>query len=131
MEIFKIAGLGIAAVAIAVFVKNWKPELAMQISLSAAIVILITVLPYLKTAINMLKDISEQTGLDNSQIGLVLKVVGIAYIAQFASELCRDAGENAVATKIELAGKIIIMTLSMPVIYRLMGIVNDIISFDL
>lgn len=131
MEIFKIAGLGIAAAAIAVFVKNWKPELAMQVSLSAAIVILITIFPYLKTAINMLKDISGQTGLDNSQIGLVLKVVGIAYISQFASELCRDAGENAVATKIELAGKVIIMTLSMPVIYGLMGIVNDIISFEL
>ena len=100
MEIFKIAGLGIAAAAIAVFVKNWKPELVMQVSLSAAIVILITIFPYLKTAINMLKDISGQTGLDNSQIGLVLKVVGIAYISQFASELCRDAGENAVATKI-------------------------------
>jgi len=131
MEIFKIAGLGIAAAAIAVFVKNWKPELAMQVSLSATIVILITIFPYLKTAINMLKDISGQTGLDNSQIGLVLKVVGIAYISQFASELCRDAGENAVATKIELAGKVIIMTLSMPVIYGLMGIVNDIISFEL
>ena len=131
MEIFKIAGLGIAAATIAVFVKNWKPELAMQVSLSAAIVILITVLPYLKTAINMLKDISDQTGLETSQISLVLKVVGIAYIAQFASELCRDAGENAVATKIELAGKVIIMTLSMPVIYGLMGIVNDIISFEL
>ena len=131
MEIFKIAGLGIAAAAIAVFVKNWKPELAMQVSLSAAIVILITIFPYLKTAINMLKDISGKTGLDNSQIGLVLKVVGIAYISQFASELCRDAGENAVATKIELAGKVIIMTLSMPVIYGLMGIVNDIISFEL
>lgn len=131
MEIFKIAGLGIAAAAVAVFIKNWKPELAMQVSLAAAIIILVTVLPYLKTAVNMLKDISEQTGLASSHIGLVLKVVGIAYVAQFASELCRDAGENAVATKIELAGKIIIMTLSMPVIYNLLGIVNDIISFEL
>ena len=59
---------------------------------------------------------------------VVLRVIGIAYVAQFGAELCRDAGESAVASKIEFAGKIIIMTLSMPIMYKLLEVVNKIIQ---
>lgn len=130
MDIFKVAGIGIAAATIAVFIKNWKPELAMQVSLAAALIILAAVIPYLKTITAMLGDISNQAGIDSGQIALILKIVGIAYIAQFAAELCRDSGETAIASKIELAGKLIIMTLSMPIMYGLLEVVSDIIYFE-
>ncbi len=130
MDIFKIAGLGIAAAVFAVFIKGWKPELAMQVSLVATVIILAAVLPYLKVIVDMLKDISQQSGIETRYIGVVLKVIGIAFVAQFASELCRDAGESAIASKIEVGGKIIIMTLSMPIIYSLLEVVNEILQFE-
>ncbi|MDO4744416.1 MAG: stage III sporulation protein AD [Clostridia bacterium] len=130
MDIFKIAGLGLAAVVLAVFIKNWKPELAMQVSLAAAVIIFLMVLPYLKAVVVMFQDISEQIGLESKYLSLVLKVIGIAYVAQFAAELCRDAGETSVASKIEFAGKVIIMTLSMPVVYSLLEVVSQIIRFE-
>ena len=77
----------------------------------------------------MLRDITARAGVESRYIGVVLKIMGIAYISQFASELCRDAGEGAIASKIEVAGKIIIMTISMPIIYSLLEVVNEIIRF--
>ena len=129
MDIFKIAGLGIAAAVFAVFIKGWKPELALQVSLVATVIILAAVLPYLKVVTEMLRDITARAGVESRYIGVVLKFMGIAYISQFASELCRDAGEGAIASKIEVAGKIIIMTISMPIIYSLLEVVNEIIRF--
>ncbi len=129
MEIFKVAGLGIAATAMAVFIKSWKPELAIQVSLVASVIIFAAVLPYLKGIVSMLGDISERAGVESEYIELILKVIGIAYVVQFASELCKDAGESAIASKIELAGKIVIMTLSMPAVYSLMEVVENVISF--
>jgi stage III sporulation protein AD len=130
MEIFKIAGIGLAATVMAVFIKSQKPEYAIQISLIATLVIFLAVFPYLKTIINMFGDVAESIGLEYQHIGLVIKIIGIAYVAQFASELCRDAGETAVASKIEFAGKIIIMTVSLPVFYNLLEVVNEIIRFE-
>ena len=129
MEIFKVAGIGIAAAGMAVFVKNWKPEISMQVSLVAAVVIFAAVIPYLGRIIYMLKDIADKAGVEGEYISLILKVIGIAYVVQFASELCSDAGETAIASKIEFAGKVIIMTLSMPAVYSLMGVIENIISF--
>lgn len=129
MDIFKIAALGLAATVLAVFVKNWRAEIALQISLIAVIIIFFTVMPYLKTVLEMLRDISERTGVDSKYIRLVLKVIGIAYITQFGAELCRDAGEGAVASKIEFGGKVIILSLSMPVMYSFLEVVEKIIRF--
>ncbi len=130
MDVFKIVGIGMAAAVLALFIKNWKPELAIQVSLAAAVIIFASVLPYLKTLIDMLKDISTRAGIETRYISIVLKVIGIAYIAQFASEICQDAGESAIASKIEFAGKVIIMTISMPVIYSLLDVINEIIGFE-
>lgn len=130
MDIFKIVGLGLAAAVLAVFVKNWRTEIAIMISLAAAAIIFFAMVPYLKTVLENFKDISNQIGLDVKYITVVLKVIGIAYLTQFGAELCRDAGESAIASKIEFGGKVIIMTLSMPVMYQFLEVVDTIIRFD-
>ncbi len=130
MDIFKIVGLGLAAAVLAVFVKNWRTEIAIMISLAAAAIIFFAMVPYLKTVLENFKDISNQIGLDVKYITVVLKVIGIAYLTQFGAELCRDAGECAIASKIEFGGKVIIMTLSMPVMYQFLEVVDTIIRFD-
>ena len=130
MDIFKIVGLGLAAAILAVFVKNWRAEIAIMISVAAAVIIFLAMAPYLKAVLEMFEDISNQIGLDIKYITVVLKVIGIAYITQFGAELCRDAGESAIASKIEFGGKVIIMALSMPVMYQFLEVVDTIIRFD-
>ena len=127
MDILKIVGLGISATAFAVFIKRQRPELALILSLLTGTAILIFGFPYLKTVIHMFQDIAGQVGLKSGYIKLILKVIGIAYIAQFGSEICRDAGETSTASKIELAGKIIIMAISMPAVYSFIEVVSKMI----
>ena len=130
MEVFKIVGLGLSAAIISVFVKNWRAELSMQISLIAAVVIFFTVLPYMKTVFSVFSDISDRIGLDGSYMKIVLKVIGIAYVTQLGAELCRDAGESAIASKIEFGGKIMIVALSVPVMYSFLKVVETVINFS-
>ena len=127
MDIFKVVGLGLAAAVLAVFIKNWRAEIAIQISLVASAVVFSMMVPYLKTVLEMFRDISNRIGLDVKYITLVLKVIGIAYITQFGAELCRDSGETAIASKIEFGGKVIIITLSMPVLYSFLEVVETIV----
>ncbi len=127
MDIFKIVGIGLSAAVLAVFIKNWRSEIAIQISLVAAAIIFFTAVPHLKIVFEMFRDVSNRIGLDIKYINLVLKVIGIAYVAQFGAELCRDAGESAVASKIEFGGKIIIVTLSIPVLYNFLEIIEAVI----
>ncbi len=127
MDIFRIVGLGFAAAVLAVFVKNWRGEIAMQISLVAAIIIFFVILPYMETIFDAFRDISNRIGLDSKYVTLVLKVIGIAYITQFGAELCRDSGETAIASKIEFGGKLIILTLSLPILYSFLEVVEKIV----
>ncbi len=127
MDILKIIGLGISATVFAVFIKRQRPELALLLSLLTGTAILLFSFPYLKAVIDMFQDIAGQVGLKSGYVKLILKVIGIAYIAQFGSEICRDAGETSTASKIELAGKIIIMAISMPAVYSFIEVVSKMI----
>ncbi len=127
MDIFKIVGIGLSAAVLAAFIKNWRSEIAIQISLVAAAIMFFWAVPYLKTIFEMFRDISNRIGLDVKYINLVLKVIGIAYVAEFGAQLCRDSGESALASKIEFGGKIIIVTLSMPVLYSFLEIIEAVI----
>ena len=127
MDIFKIVGLGIAAAVMSVFLKNWRGEIAIQISLIASAIIFFMIMPYLESVLEMFRDISNQIGIDVKFVTVILKVIGIAYVTQFGAELCRDAGETAVASKIEFGGKVMIVALSMPVLYSFLDVVNSII----
>ena len=129
MNVFKIVCLGIAATVLAVFLKEWRKEIALQISLVAAVIIFFMIFPYLNTVFGVFRDISERVGLDEKYIKIVLKVIGIGYVAQFGSELCRDAGESAIASKIELGGKVLIVALSVPVMYSFLEVVESVINF--
>ena len=128
MDIFKVVGIGLTAALFAVLLKNQRAELSMLLSLGATSVIFFMIMPYIRTVTEMFRDISDQIGIDVKYIDIVLRVIGIAYLAQLGAELCRDAGETAIASKIELAGKVIILALSMPVMYKLLDVVNTIIK---
>lgn len=129
MDIFKIVSLGIAAAVLAVFIREWRKEIALLISLLTVTLIFFAVIPNLKTVFEVFRNISEKIGLNEKYITIVLKVIGIAYVTQFGAELCRDAGETAVASKIEFGGKIMIVALSIPVLYSFLEVVESVINY--
>lgn len=127
MDIFKITALGIFSAVLCVFIKNIRPEISILLSLSGAMVILFFILPSLRDISDALKGLADAVGLDEMYLFPVLKVVGISYITEIGGALCKDAGEEAIASKINLAGKIIIVSLALPVAYKMISIIDGII----
>ncbi|MEG1880079.1 MAG: stage III sporulation protein AD [Oscillospiraceae bacterium] len=129
MDIFKIIGIGIIATILSLLIKNYRPELSITIPIIAMATIFIIIAPYLTSVINMFQDIAAQIGIDLQYMVIVIKIIGVAYITQFGAELCADTGEKAIASKIEFGGKVLIVTMSMPIVYKLLSLVNEIINF--
>lgn len=125
MDIFKIVGIGIIATILSITVKKERPEIALQISLVAGITIFIYIVTKLKIVIELLNLISSKLDIDYIYISTIFKIVGIAYVAEFGAQICKDAGESAIASKIELAGKVLIMILAIPI---LVGLLNTILQ---
>lgn len=125
MEITKIIGIGIIGTIAAVCVKNYRKELGIVISLATGAVILWNVLPQVKDAISTLSEICKKQEITAAYFGLIIKVIGIAYLTQFAAELAKDAGEGAVAKKVEFAGKVSILCLLMPTVKDLIDIITS------
>lgn len=113
----------------ALTVKQYRPELAIGVSILTAAAILFMCIPYLASVLVMFENIADESGIESEYIKTVIKIIGTAYIFQFASDICKDAGETSVANKLELGGKIIIIVLSMPILYAILELVNNIINF--
>ncbi|MTI48201.1 stage III sporulation protein AD [Sporosalibacterium faouarense] len=126
MEIMQIAGIGIIATILAVILKEQKQEIALQISIVAGLVIFLFVITKLEYVVEVLSTLADRVDLDFIYFSTILKVIGIAYIAEFAAQVSRDAGEGAIASKIELGGKVLIMVVSMPILMGLLDLIMKI-----
>ncbi len=127
MDLPQVIGIGLITVFLTVLMKQYHPSLALAMPILGTVVIFLIMAPYLRSVMEMLQNLSEQTGIAYHYIEIVIKMTGIAYVCQFAAELCRDAGEGSMAGKIEFAGKLMILTLSMPIVYQLLDVVSSII----
>lgn len=127
MDILKIVGVGIVATTLSVVLKQQKPEFAIQVSIVTGLVILSFVIEELSYVIKVLEDLSRRADLDSLYFSTVVKVVGIAYIAEFGSQVSKDAGESSIASKIELGAKIIIMMMSIPILMAILDLIIKII----
>lgn len=114
MRIFTIAGLAVLGVTLAVTVRSFRPELSLLIGVSTGIVVLLSVVGELTGVIDTLRTVAQQYGVDDGYLGVLLKIIGVAYLAQFGVQICRDAGESAAAAKVELAGRILILSAALP-----------------
>ena len=112
---------------ILIIIKQYKPEFAIYISLACGIIILVLVMDKLINVIELIRSISNKAGINNSFLSVILKITGIAFIAEFAVSVCRDSGESAIASKIEIGSNIIIIFLSIPIISNLLEIVSHIL----
>lgn len=127
MTLFKIVGFGIIAVSLIIILKNQRPEIALMCIVASSVIILLFVFDELKNIIDLINSLMANSSIDSTYIKIILKVIGITYIIEFGKDICKDAGESAIANKIELAGKVIIVSLSIPVVASLVDIVTQIV----
>jgi len=126
-EIIKIIGIGFISVVIIIILKQYKPEYALYVSIIAGILILFMAMEKLSGIINLLQSISDKTYINKQFLGILLKITGIAIITEFAVSICTDAGEKAIATKIEMGSKVIIIAMSIPIISSLLELIIEIL----
>ncbi|EOC99763.1 stage III sporulation protein AD [Caldisalinibacter kiritimatiensis] len=128
MEIIQVVGIGIIATVLAILLKQQKPEMAIHISIVTGLIIFLFVVTKLKYVVDFLSSLADRINIDFIYFSTILKVIGIAYIAEFGAQVSRDAGEEAIASKIELAGKILIMVLAIPIMTALIDLIVKIMS---
>lgn len=128
MEIVRIVGLGIVAAVLLMVVRKQRPEIAVVLSMVAGVLILLTVLGRLVQVVTVFQQLGDKAHLPVPYMGTVLKVIGIAYIADFGSQILEDAGEKAVAAKVEMAGKVLIVVLAVPVVLGILDAVLGLVK---
>lgn len=126
MEILQIVGIGIVATVVIAVLKNQRPEISIQVSIITGVVVFLLIAGKLSAVIILLNRYMTKVNIDAMYFTTLLKIIGIAYIAEFGAEVCKDAGEGAIASKIELAGKIIIVVLAVPIMTSLLDLIINI-----
>jgi len=115
----KVVLIGLVAVFVILLLKGGKPEFAMAVSLAACVLILLFAGGTLTTVIRDLQNLFQYVSLPEGYLKILFKILGVAYLAEFGSALCKDAGQSAVGGQIELVGKLAILAISMPVVTSL------------
>lgn len=128
MDMIRIGMIGVAGVLLAVQFKNGKAEYGTYISIVLSLIIFFSVLGHLETVIQAVKTIGGYIKMDTAYAGTLIKMLGITYIAEFSSGICKDAGYQAVAVQIEIFGKLAVLVLSMPVLMSLLSIIKEFLS---
>lgn len=127
MEIIKIIGIALIALIIIIMLKQYRPEYAIFISILTGILILFLVMDRLTGIINLIESIQDKFSINMQFIALLIKITGIAFLSEFAISVCKDSGEVAIASKIEIGSKIIIISMSVPIISSLLEIILKIL----
>lgn len=127
MEIIRIIGIGLVALIIIVLLKQYRPEFAVYISLLTGVLILFFVMDQLTGIVQLIQSVANRSSVNSSFVTLLIKITGIAFLSEFAVSICKDSGESAIASKVELGSKIIIIAMSIPIISNLLEIIIKIL----
>ncbi len=112
--IFQIGLIGVAAALLATFIKKERSEIALLIGIVAGVIIFLYVITQLSVVIGFVSELLDMVELEETYYLQLLKMLGVAYVAEFASAICKDAGHQSIAGMIELFAKISIVALSIP-----------------
>ncbi|MBB5264500.1 stage III sporulation protein AD [Catenibacillus scindens] len=125
MTLFKAAVLGICAAILALSLKPVRGEYSTMLSLAAGGIIFTFILVKLDTMIQVIRQIGSYISVNPQYIGILIKIIGVSYLCEFSASLCKDAGYQTIASQIEIAGKLTILVMSMPVLLALLDTVGS------
>ena len=128
MEIFQIVGLGITSVMLFLILKEQGSQFGMLIVLAFGAIIFMMMMDKIVVILQVFADLSTRANVNLVYVSTIFKVIGIAYLAEFSAQVCRDAGSQAIAGKIEFAAKIMIMALAIPILVAIMDAVIQLVA---
>lgn len=125
MNIVQIAGVAIVGCCLVLIVRQQRPELAMLLSAAIGILLLLSCISDIQQLLQKIQEIANSSGMKQEVVSIIFKVIGIVYVTEFASGICKDAKEEAMALKVQLAGKIIILGFSVPLVLDILQKIED------
>lgn len=127
MNILQIVEVSLVAVMLILAVKKERPEFAVQITLTLTAIIFLLMLGKIQIILTLFKEMAEKASLNYIYLQTIMKMIGIAYITEFGAQVCRDAGEGAIANKVEFAGKILILVIAVPILVLVLNTIIKLI----
>ncbi len=127
MELVKVIGVGIVGLIVAALLKKDKPELTLLAVIATGAMILIIILSSMSQAIATFADLIAKAGLSDGLFGGVLRIVGVGYLTEYAASLATDSGSTSIANKIQLAGKVTIFLMGVPVVTTLIELLEELV----
>lgn len=128
MNMIQVGILGVAGVLLAIQFKSGKAEYGIYISIALSLLIFFGILGQIEMLIRTVRTIGAYISMDTAYVGTLLKMLGITYIAEFSSSICKDAGYQTIAGQIEIFGKLAILVLSMPILLALLDTIKGFLS---
>lgn len=116
MEIIQIVGIGLVAAILILVIKEQKPLFAFLLTAFTGISLFLLLVGKISSVIHVLEDLAAKSNINMIFLKTILKIIGIAYIAEFGAQVVRDAGQESIASKIELSGKVLIMVMAIPIV---------------
>lgn len=126
MNIGTMMAFVIISILMAVGMKSVSPALSSTISIALCIVIIAYCVSGLKTILEVVRRIADNINIDRAYIVALIKMIGVAYICEFAAGISKDAGYSAVASYVELAGKLTMLLVSLPVLMQVIETISGI-----
>jgi len=127
MEIIKIATIALAGIIAASIVRSYKEEYAIYVVIATVIIIFMMALSKLAIVFEFLGSIYGQITYGKTFFPIIIKVLAVAYLADFTAQLCEDAGEKAIGSKVEVAGKVIIFYMAIPILMAILELINSLL----
>lgn len=124
-NIFEIAGIGIVSSAVIIILKQYRPEFAFSASLICGIILLLYSVISFSEINETLKEIIAISGIENEKYEILFRCLGISIVSKIASEACSECGQGSISSKIDLAGKTIILLTAMPLFTEIIEIIRN------
>lgn len=116
MDIIQVVGIGLVATVLILILKEHKPLFAFSLTVFTGVIIFFLLVKQISAVIRVIERLAVQAEVNLVYLETILKIIGVAYIAEFGAQITRDAGQGAIATKIELAGKVLILVMAIPIV---------------
>ena len=124
MELVKIIGVALVTAFAALFLRGTKPELSFAVTIAGAVIILLFIVDMLASSFQIFGEIAKKTGIDDSLVKIIVKIVAIGYLVEFSAGVIEDFGSKSIADKLILAGKVIIFAVSVPIIRSMLELIG-------
>ncbi|MGE5583476.1 MAG: stage III sporulation protein AD [Bacillota bacterium] len=123
MNFIPVLGFSLVVTVLLIIVRKERPEMAVLLGIAAAGLILLALLKSIAQVVMVFESLAIKSQLNLGYLKLIVKIVGVAYLAGFGAQICKDAGEGSIAAKIELAGKIFILSMGIPIVAGLLDLI--------